>query len=353
MMKTYKNLYTKLCSIKNLNLAFKKAREDKTSLPYVVKFEENLEEELKELNKELFLLSYQPLFLKRFIIRDPKTRIIHASAFRDRVVYHAICNILEPIFDKIFIHDSYASRKNKGTHKAVERFGKFKRKVSNNGKLVKNHYDKNNITGYALKADIKHYFENVDHEILLNIIKSKIKDEKVILLIKKILDNFDTKIKNKGMPLGNLTSQFFANIYLNELDYFVKHKLKAKYYIRYVDDFVLLHSSKSQLQKWKYEIENFLKKELELELHKEKSRIISLSKGVDFVGFRNFYHFKLLRKRNIKNMKRKIKLFNQGQIPYETFFDIFQGWYAYANWADTYNLVSNLTFLVQTRKSRT
>ena len=140
------------------------------------------------------------------------------------------------------------------------------------------------------------------------------------------------------MPLGNLTSQFFANIYLNELDQFVKHKLKARYYIRYVDDFVLLHSSKSQLKIWKKQIQEFLKEKLKLELHPDKSKIINLSKGIDFVGFRNFYYYRLLRKRNIKNMKRKIKLFNQGKISKEKFSEIFQGWKAYASWADSYNL---------------
>ncbi|MBI4158979.1 hypothetical protein HY500_01840, partial [Candidatus Woesearchaeota archaeon] len=239
-MKTYRKLYSKLCSLENLMLAFKKAKEDKTLLPYVVKFEENLNEELNKLHKELISLNYEPHQLKRFIVRDPKTRTIHASAFRDRVIYHAICNILEPIFDKTFIYDSYASRKFKGTHKAVERFDKFKKKVSRNGKLANNYYDNNNVIGYALKADVKHYFETVNHEILLKIIRRKIKDENIISLIKKILNNFDTKIKGMGMPLGNLTSQFFANVYLNELDQFVKHKLKAKYYIRYVDDFVIL-----------------------------------------------------------------------------------------------------------------
>jgi hypothetical protein len=134
----------------------------------------------------------------------------------------------------------------------------------------------------------------------------------------------------KGMPLGNLTSQFFANIYLNELDKFVKHKLKAKYYIRYVDDFVILHSSKEQLKIWKKEIEIFLKNRLNLELHPDKSKIINLSKGIDFVGFRNFYYYKLLRKRNIRNMQKKINLFNQGNISYEKLFESFEGWNAYA-----------------------
>ncbi len=144
------------------------------------------------------------------------------------------------------------------------------------------------------------------------------------------------------MPLGNLTSQFFANVYLNELDYFVKHNLKAKYYIRYVDDFVILHSSKSQLEIWKKDIDNFLKKELKLELHQQKSRIISLSRGIDFVGFRIFYYFRLLRKRNTKTIKDKILLLNQNKITYQKFIDSFQGWEAYARWADSSSLIKKL-----------
>ena len=147
------------------------------------------------------------------------------------------------------------------------------------------------------------------------------------------------------MPLGNLTSQFFANIYLNELGQFVKHKLKAKYYIRYVDDFVILHPSKDKLKKWKKEIGIFLKNKLKLELHPDKSRIINLSKGIDFVGFRNFYYFKLLRKRNIRNMERKIELFRKEKISHEKFSEILQGWNAYANWANSYNLVNKINNL--------
>ncbi len=144
------------------------------------------------------------------------------------------------------------------------------------------------------------------------------------------------------MPLGNLTSQFFANIYLNELDQFVKHKLKAKYYIRYVDDFIILHKSKGQLKIWKSEINSFLRDKLRLELHSDKSKVISLSKGIDFVGFRNFYHFKLLRKRNIRKIKYKVKLFNEGEIDYKRLFESFQGWNAYAEWANSDKLVTKL-----------
>ncbi|MEK6889306.1 MAG: RNA-directed DNA polymerase [Nanoarchaeota archaeon] len=147
---------------------------------------------------------------------------------------------------------------------------------------------------------------------------------------------------NKGMPLGNLTSQFFANIYLNELDYFVKHKLKVKYYIRYVDDFVIVHESKEQLKTWKEQIDTFLRKELKLELHPQKSKIASLSKGIDFVGFRNFYYFKLLRKRNITKIFSKINMFDNGKVNYSNITESFQGWNAYAKWANTFKLRRNI-----------
>jgi len=144
------------------------------------------------------------------------------------------------------------------------------------------------------------------------------------------------------MPLGNLTSQFFANVYLNELDYFVKHKSNAKYYIRYVDDFVILHSSKKQLEIWKKQINDFLKEKLKLELHPDKSKIIPLYKGIDFVGFRNFYYYKLLRKRNLRKIKNKIQRFRDNRIYYEKFIESFQGWQTYAKWANSHKLSNNL-----------
>ena len=338
-MKTYGNLYQKLCSLENLELAFEKAKKDKTSMPYVIEFWNNLKEELKKLHEELSSLTYTPLPLKRFIVRDPKTRTIHSSDFRDRVIHHALINILEPIFDITFIYDSYASRKCKGTHKAVQRFDRFKRKVSNNGRLANNAYNKNNVIGYVLKADIKHYFDSVDHKILLKIIERKIKDKNVIWMIKQILNNFNTSIRGKGMPLGNLTSQFFANVYLNELDQFVKHKLKAKYYIRYVDDFLILHDDKEKLIEYRDKIVKYLRY-LKLELHPSKSNIIFLGKGVTFLGYRIFYYYKLLRKSNLRKFKgdfeKKLKLYSEGQYSFEELSKSLEGWFGYAMWADTY-----------------
>jgi len=154
------------------------------------------------------------------------------------------------------------------------------------------------------------------------------------------------------MPLGNLTSQFFANIYLNKLDYFVKHELKAKYYIRYVDDFVILHRSMQQLETWKNQINEFLRNELKLELHKDKSKVIPLSRGIDFVGFRNFYHFRLLRKRNIRKIISKINKYNKGDISMNQLSESLQGWCAYSKWANSFNLTMNLCKKIQRNDSK-
>ena len=341
-MKTHKQLYEQLCSFDNLQNAYKKARKGKAKKEYVLKFEENLQGELELLQKELMSQSYKPQSLKKFIVRDPKTRTIHASAFRDRIVHHAVVNILEPIFEKVFISDSYASRRNKGTHPAVQRFIIFMRKVSRNGTTIKRKtYTKNSIEGYILKADIKHYFETVDHTTLLAILRRKIDDEQLLSLVKIILNNFDAPIKDKGMPLGNFTSQFFANVYLNELDYFVKHHLRARYYIRYVDDFVILHRSRRTLKQYHERIIRYLSC-LQLQLHPDKSKITSLRNGVTFLGYRIFYHYKLLRKRNIRQFLRefhkRLDICKEGFVNPQWLLEYLQGWFGYAQWANTYNL---------------
>jgi len=324
------DLYNEICSYENLELAFTKARKRKSNQYYVIEFEKELKNNLLQLQTELLIHSYQPKSLKTFIIRDPKTRKISKSAFRDRIVHHALYNIIEPLFDKTFIYDSYANRKGKGALKAVKRFDYFKKKASKN----------NSRNCFVLKADIKHYFDNVDHNILINLIQKRVKDERVIWLIKKILKNHKT-INNKGMPLGNLTSQFFANIYLDEIDQFIKHKLKAKHYIRYVDDFVILHNDKILLEYYKEMINKFLKHNLELELHPEKSKILLLKQGTSFLGFRIFYHYKLLIKRNLRKFKNKLKELCQQYysklIEYDSIYDFLEGWFAYSKQANTRN----------------
>ncbi|MBL7206306.1 MAG: hypothetical protein ISS36_01765 [Candidatus Aenigmarchaeota archaeon] len=344
-MKTYKNLYPKVCSLKNLHKAYKKARKGKTKKQYVKEFESNLKQNILQLKRELKTQTYKPKPLKVFVIKDPKTRVISASDFRDRVIHHALCNIIEPMFDRIFISDSYASRKNKGTHVALKRFDRFKWKVSGNGKLVKNVKDKNMVVGYVLKADIKHYFNSIDHRILMSIISRKIKDEKILWLIRKILKNHNPKISGKGMPIGNLTSQLFANIYLNQLDYFIKHRFRARFYIRYMDDFIILHNSKKVLEKWKKQINKFLES-MKLELHPEKSKIFPIHKGICVVGYRVFYNYKLLKKSNIRLIHWRIKEFRRlherGNISREKIFESMQSWFAYAKYGNTYSLIKRI-----------
>ena len=338
-MKTYNKLYEKLYSEDNLMSAFKKARKGKRKKDYVISFESDLNRNMRLLQKELKLKIYRPHKLKKFIVRDPKTRTIHASIFRDRIVHHAIINLIQPIYEKRFIYDSFASRKFKGTHIAVNRFEYFMRKVSSNGMKIKKPFNNNSIQGYVFKADIKHYFDTINHEILLNMLKKKIKDEDLIELIKIVLDNFESP-EGKGLPLGNYTSQFFANVYLNHLDYFVKHSLKAKYYIRYVDDFVILHKDKKVLLEFRSKIEKYLKF-LKLELHQDKSEIHALRNGITFLGYRIFYHYKLLKKRNINyfflRFNKKINLYNQKLIEKNNIESFLQGWFGYSKFANTHN----------------
>ena len=351
-MRTYKKLFKRLYSLRNLYFAYKKARRDKAKMFYVIKFEKNLEKNLIWLQKELIEQTYQPKPLRGFTIRDPKTRVIHASAFIDRIVHHAIVHLLEPIFEKVFIYDSFASRRDKGTHNAIARFEEFMGRVSKNGRLIKNAMNNNQIEGYCLKADIKSYFDNVDHKILLKIIRKKVDDKNFILLIKQVLDNFKGKKQGKGMPLGNYTSQFFANVYLNELDYFVKHRLKVKYYMRYVDDIVILHRNKKRLEYFKKEIDDFLVYNLKIWLHPDKSKIIALRNGITFLGYRIFYHYKLLTKRNIRVIKKKFLMYKDEEITPQNFTYFLHGWEGYAKWANSYNFRKNIS-INQTQNTKT
>jgi len=330
LMSSLRDLWQELCSYDNLFLAYTKARKHKTRKDYIIEFEKNLKDNLLLLRSELSLHCYDPKPLVNFTIHDPKMRKISKSDFRDRVIHHALCNIIEPIFEKTFIYDSYANRINKGALKAIDRFDRFKRKVTRN----------NTLRCYVLKADIRKYFDNIEHEILLSIIKKRIFDKRVIWLIRKILANPSSS--DKGMPLGNLTSQFFANVYLNELDYFVKHKLKARYYIRYVDDFVIFNTDAEILEDYKRQINLFLREKLDIELHPEKSKVLRLSERLTFLGFRIFYHHKLLKKSNMVRMKGRIEALKQEyaekKMDYDSIYDFLEGWIAYAKNADTYNL---------------
>ena len=341
-MKTYKNLYPQLCRSENLLVAWKKARKGKTLKHYVIEFESNLQDNLAQLRTELLLHAYRARPLNTFILRDPKTRKISVSDFRDRIIHHALCNIIEPIFDKAFIFDSYANRKGKGTLAAIQRLEFFINKVSHNKTIIKKWNKNKIIRGFYFKGDIKKYFDTIDHTKLIEIIKEKIVDKEMLFLIKNILKNHTSNEVGQGMPLGNLTSQFLANVYLNELDQFVKHQLQAKYYLRYVDDFVIVDNNQDQLYFYKQQIEEFLNNPLLLTLHKDKSSIKPLYRGIAFLGFRIFPNHKLLKKKSGRRAYQRLALFERNyflkMIDYDIIYDFLEGWMAYAKQADTFKL---------------
>jgi len=289
----HKNVFYEIISLENLFLAWQEFRKGKTNKIDVQEFEFNLEDNLFELHQELKSGTYQHSHYATFNVCDPKLRRIHKACVRDRVLHHAVFRILYPIFDKRFIFDSYSCRIEKGSHKAINRLEKFCRKLSKN----------NSQNIFVLKCDVRNFFNSIDQEILLNLIKSKIGDEDAVWLIDKIIKSF-----LNGLPLGNVTSQLFANIYLNELDQFIKHKLKIKYYLRYCDDFIILEESKECLIGLIPLIDNFLKEKLKLTLHSDKIIIRKYHQGIDFLGYVSLPHYRLLRTRTKKRIFRKIKI---------------------------------------------
>jgi len=331
-MKTVKNLYPKICEFSNLLLAAKKAQRGKRSQNNVSSFNFNLEKQLLKIKEQLLNKTYHPDKYKTFTIYEPKQRMISAAPYFDRVVHHTLCNIIEPVFEKTFIYDSYANRKGKGTHKALDRYKKFAQ------------YNK-----YVLKLDIKNYFPSIDHEILKQQIRRKISCNKTLWLIDTIIDNsnpqkpsivsfpgddlFTPIERAKGIPIGNLTSQFFANIYLNPLDHFIKETLQCKYYIRYVDDFVIFSNSKPELHNILKQITTFLIS-LRLQLHETKSKVFPVSVGIPFLDHKMFTYYSRLKSDNVKrfrkNLKIKILLLKTNKITLDEFRASIQSWGAHA-----------------------
>ena len=278
----------------------------------VAKFELSLEDNLFRLHNDLVAGVWKPDPYKVFYIQDPKLRRIHKASVRDRVLYQAVYRALYRIFDEDFIHDSYSSRNLKGTHRDITRFEKFVRGET------KNYTER----AFALQCDIRKFFESIDHDILLQLICRKISDEKLLELIFKIIKSHETT-SHKGLPLGNVTSQLFANVYLNEFDWFVKKELKCKNYVRYCDDFVILHKSKEYLVALIPQIEKFLGDNLWLSLHPRKVTIRKIHQGIDLLGYVCSPHFKVLRTQTKKRMMRKIgeltNLFVLGKVEKEYF----------------------------------
>ncbi len=326
-MRNYSKNFEKrdeIFTFQNLLKCYYQCRKRKRYTIDAAKFELNFEKELLKLEKELKNHTYYPGRSVCFVVTEPKPREVFAANFKDRVVHHLLVNYLEPIWEPKFIGQSYSCRKGKGTHKAIGDLKRYIRKVSGN-------FQKK---AYFLQIDIQSFFPSLKKDILFNLIKRHTKNPDILWLSKTIIfqdptQNYHKKgqlalfkdipshkslfkiPKGQGLPIGNLTSQFFANVYLNELDQFVKHKLKVKFYLRYVDDLILLHQDQKQLKQWRDQIGNFLEEKLKLKLHPKKQSLQSIGKGIDFLGYIVRPSYSLVRRKVVKNLKRKLWDFNR------------------------------------------
>lgn len=339
-MKRFGGLYERVYAFPNLVRAAQQAQRGKRHKPNVARFNFHLERELLALRDELQAKTWQPGPYMSFFIYEPKKRLISAAPYRDRVVHHALCNLIEPIFERTFIHASYANRTGKGTHRAVNRFTDFCRK-----------------NRYVLTCDIRKYFPSIDHDILYERIARKIKDRDVLWLIRRILDSsnpqepvhtyfpgddlFTPFERRKGIPIGNLTSQFFANIYLTGFDHFVQRDLGCRNYLRYVDDFVVLSNDKGFLHEVKARMVEYLAT-LRLQLHDKKCQIAPVTQGTSFLGYRIFPTHRLLKRENVRRFQRRVRKmqaqFSREHITVEKVGQSMQSWIAHASHANTYGL---------------
>lgn len=309
-------LFDKITVWPNLCHAARLAQKGKPRSTDLCRFIFNQESNLLVLQEELKKGTYRPGPYRAFRIYDPKERQISAAPYRDRVVHHALCLVIEPIFEQTFICDSYANRKGKGTHLAIKRYQYYARQYR-----------------WVLKCDIRKFFPSLDHDVLKQEIRWRIYCPKTLWLIDTIIDGsnsqepvedyfpgddlFSPYQRRRGLPIGNLTSQFWANVYLNRFDHFIKETLRVPGYIRYVDDFVLFSNNKNQLMAWKKAMEDYLAG-LRLKLHPNKTQLYPTAAGVPFLGFRVWPHRRIVLKekthRYRRFLKRKIRDYRAGKI---------------------------------------
>lgn len=339
-MKIYKNCFNKIISSENLFSAWDKFKSDKQKKQDVQQFEWNLEKNIFQLHRDLEQKTYKHGPYVSFYIHDPKQRQIHKAIVRDRILHHAVFNVLNPIFEPTFISNSFSCRVSKGTHKGVDSLYKKLRQVSRNGFEP----------CFALKCDIKKFFETVDHSKLLSIIHKKIKDKDTVWLLEEIVESFSSRhttiFRKKGLPIGNLTSQLFANIYLNEFDQFVKQELKIKDYIRYTDDFIILAKDEAILENLIVPIRAFLSDELHLELHPKKVSIRKFNQGIDFLGYIVLPHNRLLRtktkRRIFRKLRKRVNEYKVGVISKQMLKQSLQSYLGVLSHADAYKISNKL-----------
>lgn len=332
MVKRYGNLFEKICSIENLEIAFYKAARHKRKYNEVIKYEQNLVENLRELQQELINGTYHTGKYRVKTIYEPKKRIIYILDFKHRVAQWAIINVLEDILVRMLTKDTYSCIKKRGMHKASLRTTEFINKYN-----------------YVLKMDIHHFYPSVRQDILYRLIERKFKDKKLLALLSDIIFSFPG---NRNIPIGNLSSQHFGNFYMKELDRYILETLKCKAYIRYCDDFVLFSNDKKELKDWKYKIIEFLKENLDLKL--SKCDIYPFNRGVDFMGYRHFRGYNLVRKSTAQKVKRRIprvvKQVNTGEITPDRFRSVIDSTLGWIDWANSYNFIKSTKILEYRRE---
>lgn len=331
------NIYNKIIRFKNILNAWHEFKKGKRNKKDVLEFEYDLEENLFNLQKSLINKTYRHGGYKKFYVKDPKLRLIHKATIIDRLVHHLTSIHLEQIFEPEFITHSYSSRKNKGTHKAVLTLQGMGNRINNrNQKLC-----------WILKFDVKQFFASINHRILIDILSEKISDKQFFNLLIKIIQSFP----DKGIPIGNLTSQYFANIYLDVLDQFITKQLGIIHYIRYADDFVILSENRQYLLSLIPKIEQFLKSKLDLSLHPQKIILRKFRSGVDFLGYIVFQNYILPRtktkRRLIKKIKEKINQYKQGGIDKEKLEATINSYLGYLSHANTHNFKKELIRIIK------
>lgn len=351
-MTILKDIFASVTSIEALFAAHKKALKGKRNNHFATAFDFNLASRLNELQSELVNNLYRPYAYRKKIITDPKTRSIEAPAYRDRVVHHALYHYLSPFYEKHFINDSYACRPGRGIHQAAARVQYFLRQSGPNL--------------YVCQIDISKYYASINHAKLLEILQSKINDQPLINLLKIIIDSTDSGTEHdalfepdsyyftrgrRGIPIGNLTSQLFANIYLHQADMFAKQTLKIRHYVRYMDDILFFSDNKAQINEWQQSIIKYLYEELYLTVNPRKVRLYPTSQGIPFVGFVIQPYYLLLRSNSVRRFKKRYNkqlhaMMNE-RLKLTDLRESFASWKAHAMHASTDRLVTKFESLQQ------
>ena len=334
--------YAQVCDWDNLWLAWRKAAKGKRGRPAAAQFEYHLEDNLVTLQEELAAKRYQPGPYASFYIHEPKRRLISAAPFRDRVVHHALCNVIEPVFERSFIADSYANRIGKGTHRALDRCQEFARRYH-----------------YVLPCDVRQFFPSIDHGILQETLHRKASDPEIRWLIGQIIasgvgvlsdaydvvyfpgDDLLAATRSRGLPIGNLTSQFWANCYLNPFDHFVQRELRCSGYVRYVDDFLLFADDKEQLWDWKQALIERLAR-FRLTIHGECTQVRPVTEGIPFLGFSVFPDRRRLKRRKglafLRRLRGLAECYADGEISLNEMTAAVQGWVNHVRFGNTVGL---------------